>query len=152
MDMNQRGFIITVGVVTAILAITAVTATSWGTSTPLYTYRMEQQSNEMNFLPTEMNGFTYTTENGYSLNYVICEGFCGGATPLGTDLNTCSLTVCATCPYTACHQVSTCGSTCDETCPVTCPITCEPTCENPTCHPDCDTIDYPTCPQTCWFC
>jgi hypothetical protein len=35
----------------------------------LYTYRMEQASSSMNYLPTEMNEILYTAKRGYKLNY-----------------------------------------------------------------------------------
>ena len=51
------------------LAVTCVTASTSLCNTPLYTFRIEQASSKMNFLPTAMNEFTSTTEKGYNLTY-----------------------------------------------------------------------------------
>lgn len=111
------------------LTITAVMASSWTTpNTPLYTYRMEQESSNMHFLPTSMNEFTYAAENGYILNYNV-QGYVGET--LSSTQTTCynTLNCCftkspaITCPGTC---DSTCPHTCDDpTCPDTCPVTCE---------------------------
>jgi hypothetical protein len=66
MDGKQRMTFVVMSVIFAALAVT-VTASALP-STPLYTYRMEQASNKMHFLPTEMNGFTYIAEKGYTLD------------------------------------------------------------------------------------
>ena len=55
------------------LAATAVTARRIP-ETPLYMYRMETQSSEMDFLPTAVNGFTYSTEKGSTLQYGFVDG------------------------------------------------------------------------------
>lgn len=115
-----------------VLLVTAVTASPWASSTPLYTLRMEQASSEMNFLPTTMNSFTYTTEKGYTLNYN--TGYCD-VNPL-SDKPTSAQTPCKwTDPYSTCSGYTcwlSCGGTC-ETCAVTCPNTCNPTCTGSTC-------------------
>ena len=130
--MDRKKVLITVAsIAMASLAITAVTASSLALNTPLYTLRMEQASSKMNFLPTAMNKFAYTTENGYNLDYEALVGYCG-AVPLGS-LYTCEVT----CPYVTC-VVGTCSScsgyTCDATsCQPTCWYTCEWTCNQWTC-------------------
>lgn len=134
MDRNQKMAIAIGSVVLALFAVTAVTAHSL-TSTPLYTFRMEQASNKMNFLPTAVNHFTYTTEKGCSLNYNGLA-FCG-VNPLEEP------TAPATCPYT-CDDL-----TCEQTCPNTCWNTCDgPTCQS-TCPNTCDLSCQATCPWTC---
>ena len=55
------------------LAATAATARRIP-DTPLYMYRMETQSSEMDFLPTAVNGFTYSTEKGSTLQYGFVDG------------------------------------------------------------------------------
>ncbi|MBU7028262.1 MAG: hypothetical protein HXS48_15120 [Theionarchaea archaeon] len=126
-----------ISVAVAFLALTAVTASSWTLNTPLYIFRMQQQSSRMNFLPYEKNGFTYTAEKGYNLS---CDAVgCCGAEPLEppTNWETCS----------SCE--STCWSTCPATCPATCPNTCVDTCPD-TCEPTCwSTCEEPTCWNTC---
>ncbi len=133
------------GFVAVLFAAVFTAASSWTTNTPLYTMRMEQQSSKMSFLPTEVNGFTYTTGNGYTLN-TCAAGYCG-VVPLGTDATchpTCMGNTCETCTPTC---PWTCWNTCDDpTCPSTCPVTCE-TCE--TCTGE--TCNEPTCPTTCWW-
>ncbi len=142
--MNRRNTILAVITLVGIsLVIAGVTASS-SFNTPLYTYRMEQQSSSMNFLPREVNGFIYTAENGYTVNYGI-HGCCS-IIPLEEP------TVPATCPYTCQETCSTCyytceGTTCEGTCYSTCPntcCTCEPTCEEPSC--------WNTCAPTCSTC
>jgi len=138
--MNRKWMSIAViSAVVTLLAVTCVTATSWS-RTPLYTLRMEQQSSQMNFLPTEMNTFTYVTEKGCNLNCSIVGGCCG-VIPLSTS------------PASTCNP--SCFETCDQTCPWTCFDTCESTCDGFTCdetscQPTCSTCDQPTCPDTCW--
>jgi len=139
-DRKEMSIIVVI-VVVVFLAVTAVTARSSLSSTPLYTVRMEQRSSKMNFLPTPVNEFTYTTEKGYVLNYEVCVGHYCSAAPLGkctqystTCINTCPNTCVNTCPDT-CD-----GYTCDDTsCQNTCEgPTCEWTCGNPTCDPTCE--------------
>jgi hypothetical protein len=60
-SMNKKLLIAAAGAAIALLAVT-VTASPWSSNTPLYTYRMEQVSSKMNFLPTEQSIFAYTTE------------------------------------------------------------------------------------------
>lgn len=121
---RKKMFIAVVSVAVAFCAVACVAAASWTSSTPLYTFRMEQASSEMNFLPTEINNFTYTTEAGSTLNYEITR-YCY-VNPLEEP------TVPVTCP-----------ETCEETCS-TCYSTCEPTCEEPSC--------WNTCSSTCSTC
>lgn len=96
--------------------------------TPLYSFRMEQQSSELHFLPTSMNTFTYTTEKGDEVCFGQCctMGSTGGIQGLKTIEITCS----------------TCASTCESTCPATCPLTCD------TCYGGCP-VTLDTCLQTC---
>ena len=121
MNRKQKMSIAVVGMVSVSLAVTVAAANPLLVGTPLYTVRMEQASSNMNFLPTEVNSFTYITENGYTLTHDVV-GSCGGI-PLWTS------------PYTEC----TCVVSCWDTCPC-----------NPTCLPTCpETCDSPTCPYTC---
>lgn len=144
MNRRQKTFF----VVSAVIAFFAafVTANSPTAYTPLYMVRMEKISSEMNFSPIGMNGFTYNTEKGYNLNYMV-GGHCG-AVPLITGsaytCETCDET-CSTC-YGTCEG-TTCEGTCYSTCPVTC-ATCEPTCEQNTCWNTCGK----TCPTSYLIC
>ena len=51
-----------------VCALTAVTAYP-PSHTPLFTVRMEQVSSEMKFLPTAVEEFVYTAEQGYELDF-----------------------------------------------------------------------------------
>jgi hypothetical protein len=125
--------------------------------TPLYTFRMEQASSEMHFLPTEVNGFSYAAEKGYTVNYDgagVCCDF-DSSTPNTTvpnQINTMWIT-CTTCGPTCETCILTCDTcycTCWETCKCTCQgITCDfVTCDY-TCEDTCDTC-FVTCFVTCW--
>lgn len=115
------------------LAVTTATASPLTVKTPLYTVRMEQASNKMNFLPTEMNGFTYTAEKGYTMNYDILECYC--AEPLiVTWQPTCEF-------YPTCDTCETCV-TCGTCYPDTCPWTKWINCRNTQVYPTCD---WPGC-------
>lgn len=117
-----------------LFAVACVAASSSVAHTPLYNLRMEQVSSEMNFLPTAVSGFFYTTEKGFTVGSTI-TGACCGAVPMGTD---------ATC-FQSCSTCDTCG-----TCYSTCPPTCSYTCDDPTCAYTCwSTCDDPTCAETC---
>jgi len=120
MDRKQMSVVV-VSVTLVLLAVTTVTASSWTSHTPLYTFRMEQASNKMNFLYTEVNDFTYTADNEYKLSYDALE--CCDVKPLGT----CPNTQCAyTCPVTMC-ETTYCEATCEESCRFTsCPTECIP--------------------------
>lgn len=120
------------------LAVAYVAASSQILNTPLYTFRMEQQSSEMNFLPTEMNTFTYTAERGCNLTYGVV-GWCG-VNPLSTS------------PASTCNPscFDTCEDTCEWTCFDTCGRTCPSTCDDPTCVLfTCGITHWETCPSTC---
>lgn len=133
MDSKKRWTLIAVlSVAVALCAVTFVTATPHTSTTPLYTYRMEQVSSKMHFLPTPTNNFTYSAEQGCTLNTVIYRGHYYSGEPGETETPTCPET-CDTCDQ------PTCPVTC-ETCPLTCPETCRETCK---------TCDQPTCPLTC---
>ncbi|KYK34771.1 MAG: hypothetical protein AYK19_02540 [Theionarchaea archaeon DG-70-1] len=141
--MDRKVPLAVISVALALLAVTAATAHPSVTRTPLYIFRMEQQSSEMNFLPTERNTFIYTTAQGHTVLYEITG--CGYAAPLatggGNTCNSCSRTCSNTCPVTC---MSTCPETCVYTCH-TCVSTCPYTCVN-TCSFTCGS----TCPNTCW--
>ena len=122
-------------------AVTAVTASMPTCKTPLFAYRMEQQSSKMCFLPTAVNGFTYTTEDGYTLDIDSTGAVC--VRPEGTLWDSCDGTCDDTCWETCWYSCE--GSTCAQTCPYTCWSTCPNTCQN-TCPSTCQN----TCPYTCW--
>lgn len=137
---KKKMLVAVMGVVFVFITITS--ASSLMGSTPLYMVRMEQVSSKMNFLPTAVNGFTYTTESGCTVNYnATTNNF--GAVPLMTTPGD---TYCETC-----DPEQTCLGTCQEpTCPITCEgLTCEGTCYRHECpftewiFPA--TCDYPTC-------
>ena len=139
-------------VVSAAIAFCAVTAVAASpkreVNAPLYTFRMEQASSNMNFLPTAMNGFEYITEKGYVLD---CAGkeYCNNVKPLASENPD---TVC-TCIIITCEETCYTCSTCDSTCPATCPYTCDDaTCNaGQTCPYTCsETCPVITCSSTCW--
>lgn len=146
--------------VIALLAITAVTTGSQvSLNTPLYVFRMEQASSEMNFLSTERNNIAYTIENGSTLNYSISEEYCSAKSSpaicltdqhiCSVDVGTCAMVTCAsTCPNTC---WSTCSDTCENTCGNTCWSTCSDTCGN-TCGNTCPSTCWLTCGETCLTC
>ena len=151
--------------VSAIVFFAIATATANALpNTPLYTYRMEQVSSEMGFLPTEKNDFCYTAENGYTVTYlwewyaavshITTSQPCELCRKLKTDwIRTCPKT-CETCPGDIrCKKTS--WDTCAATCPITCVATClgKPTCFYYTCEktcPDNRTCQH-TCPETCIY-
>lgn len=120
--------VVSVVVVSCVVPFAA--ANSLLTNTPLYTYRMEQASSRMNFLPIEKNSFTYAADGGYILNHEVLR-CCGGVSPLMTEGSTCN----PTCDEKTCITCLTCASCflCEtsETCD-TC-STCNPTCSSATC-------------------
>jgi len=98
-------------VISAVLLSLVVTfaATTSLSDTPLYTYRMEQASSEMGFLPAKMNEFTYNTEKGFELVFIVA-GCC--------DVEPCGDTWYWTCSTSTCYR-STCGGvTCWNSCRV----------------------------------
>jgi hypothetical protein len=132
--MNKKLLIAAAGAAIALLAVT-VTASPWSSNTPLYTYRMEQVSSKMNFLPTEQSIFAYTTEKGCTLDYtVLGSGHIQPAEKLTT--RTCE------------------GETCSSTCPNTCVDTCPNTCSGATCPNTCDQYTCEVCVtiSTCVTC
>ncbi len=145
MKKTQKLLIVTTSIIAVILATTFVTATPRILSTPLFVLRMEHASSTLDFLPTNVNGFTYTTEKGHTLtcNVEAYEENSSGATAAITYGDTCPA---ATCPNTCQH---TCVSTC-ETCVSTCQSTCVSTCH--TCASTCPQTCIDTCPATCWTC
>jgi hypothetical protein len=166
--MDRKNMILIAGsAALAVCAVVFVTAASQASATPLFTVRMEQVSSKMNFLPTEINGFTYDTEKGYTVTFGINK-YCS-SDPSETILDDTCMTMCGTCPFScleSCFETcdtwpscpvtcDTCTSNCNPTCyGPTCPQTCEPTCETPTCphtcYETCETCDDPTCPYTCY--
>lgn len=122
--MNRKMLAFIAGIALVSFAIAGVCASSWAYKTPLYTMRMEQVSNDMHFLPPEMNDFTYTAENGYNLNY---------------DVSAFSATTTSSVNFQTFDGSNTCNgsSTCaySYTCPFTCNITCSRTCEPTACAP-----------------
>jgi hypothetical protein len=151
MDGKKKMLIAVISIAIVSLAITTVTASLSTSNTPLYTFRMEQSSSKMNFLPTEMNTFTYTTENGYGLNYDIL-GCCGAEPLIMTYQYTCEFyPTCETCnTCSTCSTCSTCGGwTCDPTgCQITCGSSCGGTCS--TCEETCErTCGETSCPINC---
>ena len=164
MDKTQKILLASLSVALAFLAASAVAARPQTSSTPLYTFRMEQMSHGMNFLPSERNTFTYTAAKGHTVAYdAVQEMYCGGFD--GIDyIDTSPISTCHTC-YKTCK---TCGETCNtcdppacETSHYTCGHTCGYTCEKHTCWwtcngftttPTCDTCFQTcayTCPRTC---
>lgn len=126
--MNRNFLGAAAGITFAVLMVAA--AGSLQTlNTPLYTYRMEQMSSEMNFLITAVNDFSYTTEKGFTL--------IGECSPCGSEALFNPLTIGSTCV--------TCSDPTCFTCPVTCFPTCEPTCEQSTCIPTCG-VSVCVCP------
>jgi hypothetical protein len=67
---------------TALIIATTVSASSFAGS-PLFSLRMEQQSSKMNFLPTEIKGFTYAAESKSCLT--LDMSLCCNAVPLGPE-------------------------------------------------------------------
>lgn len=131
--MDKKMLLTVISTIVALLAVTFVTASPWTANTPLYAVRMEQASSKMNFLPTEMNGFTYTSEKGYeiSCDVTICPNVEPSSDKPTSAQNPCKWTD----PYSTCSGYTcwlSCGGTC-ETCAVTCPNTCNPTCTGSTC-------------------
>ena len=134
------------------VSITVTSASSLMGSTPLYTVRMEQVSHKMGFLPTEMNGFTYTTERGCTVDYnatkytVVVPLM---TTPYDTYCDTCEP---ETCEVETCEE-PTCPWTCWETCANTCPVTCITCATCPytvcTCEVSCGGSCEITCKNTC---
>jgi hypothetical protein len=144
MDKTKKMSVAVIGIAIVLFAAACVTASSQISSTPLYTLRMEQASGEMNFLPTETNGFYYTAENGYTLNYD-ASGRGYNVERLDTYQYTCEFY--PTCNYTC---PVTCGKTCPYTCDGhTCPYTCVYTCEGPTCWGSCSRGPGETCGPEC---
>lgn len=128
--MDKR--VVSLAVIGVLVAGYAAITANTGTSTPLYTVRMEQISSEMHFLPTAVTQFSYVTEKGYTLT----GNLTNGVIPLEEP----------TVPYT-------CPETCDDlTCESTCPNTCWNTCDDPTCLDTCPNTCELTCPNTCYTC
>ncbi len=159
MNKKQMMYIAVVSMTALSLAVVAVTARSEPLNTPLYTFRMEQASSEMNFLPTDKNTFTYMSEKGYTLEYNAANSCCEAI--LGTS----SYETCYS--YYTCVGYYTCSQTCDGfthggyTCLPTCYnwwtcnlYTCSLSCNDFTCVGvfTCMGTCVQTCPETCDTC
>ncbi len=146
-NMDKKQIIVIVASVAFALFVLTATALSSTPVTPLYTFRMEQQSNDMHFLPTAVKEIVYTTEKGYTIGYDAAG--CSGVHLFDTGVLTCYYSTCGgdTC-YLTCPE--SCHGTCnDPTCPDTCPVTCNPTCDDPTCANTCGDTHWNTCEETC---
>ena len=135
--MNKKMLIAAICVGGIFSVLLFVTASSLTAHTPLFTVRMEQASSDMHFLPTSVESFSYSVENGYSLDYAVESGVCaipleytGWATCAGQH-NTCSSTCVSTCSSTCVNTCCTCVSTCSSTCVNTCSNTCWESCSAP---------------------
>lgn len=139
-DKLNRTKVYAVIIVAVSLAVTWVAADFETSQTPLYTFRMEQQSSKMGFLPTKITEFTYTTYgqqncnilgNDGEISYSTTEVTC---TPVTCEI-TCPITCFGTCEHTCPDTCEyTCWETCGQTCPDTCEHTCRYTCDKP-CQP-----------------
>jgi hypothetical protein len=157
MNRKQKMLLLATSMAIAFFAMTVVTASPRIADTPLYIFRMERASDEMNFSPTGANTFTYIAENGHDVAYVP-EHIDGESSPEACTYGgrTCDETCAYTCSYTCVDTCSTCVSTCantcantcdDPTCGSTCKDTCSNTCVN-TCHTCVSTCGF-TCMYTC---
>jgi hypothetical protein len=153
---RTKNMSVVVGIAIMLFAAVCVTANPQIFGTPLYALRMEQASSKMSFLPTEMNGFMYTAENGYTLNFDASGRCCNGELRdtyqftcdfYPTCYNTCPVTCGRTCPDTC--EGPTCSETCPNTCEETCPYTCDDTCDGPTCQSSCALGPGLTCGPEC---
>jgi hypothetical protein len=106
-------------VVAFVFFAAVVTASFYAASnTPLYNYRMEQASNKMHFLPTDMNTFAYNTEKGYNVDFEVTGNPDDGImytwqSPWTCVFSTCNYT-CQTCDGPTCVTCGySCGGTCD---------------------------------------
>ncbi len=135
MKRTHTPLVVAMSIVLVLLAVTAVIATPIIVSTPLFTYRMEKESGSLNFLPTKINGFTYSAEKGCTVSSTV-SGFYGVKGPGTYGSITCK----------------TAGQTCGETCVESC-NTCETctTCSSPCTVSTCRTCVF-TCPLTCTTC
>ena len=73
MNRKQKMYSTVISIAAVFLAVAFVTADSSFLNTPLYTFRMEKVSSEMNFLPTEVHTFVYTAEKGSTLEYSVAN-------------------------------------------------------------------------------
>lgn len=114
--MNRKVSILAVGIAILSIAVTAVTASSFSSYTPLYTARMEQENSGMSFLLTEINDLTYAAESGFEIN---CRATAvnGENSTLASGHSSCIWT----CIWSICN---TCSSTCYDSCEVICNMFC----------------------------
>lgn len=148
--MERNLQLLAIGIVVILAATTFVTASSSTFNAPLYTYRMEQASNRMSFLCTEMNGFTFEAREGFMLDYNVKGVF--PAKPLGT-LDTCFETCPQSCLFTSCPETHV-QLTCLVSCMLTCIGTEEITCYGYSCDYTCNgyTCIATSCQETCSIC
>jgi hypothetical protein len=145
MNRNQKIPMAVIGVVVTTFAISAVTASPGTLNTPLYTFRMEEASSEMNFLPKEQSPLVYTTGEGYHLN-TSAPKYCDNMEALPMTYYQCWHTFGNECWYTfddGCWEtfrgwrVYTLGDECmDKFCAITIGNTCD---------------FFKTERHTCWF-
>jgi hypothetical protein len=139
-DQTNKKILMATGVIIALVVVTYAAAAP-SINTPLYRYRMEQSSSKMKFLPTSVNEFVYTAEEGWELNQCFSENCT--ASGYGTDTHNilCPCTTTPTCsPQTNCY---TCPITCLDSCPDTCRETCNGAATCDTC------VTCSTCSVTC---
>lgn len=80
MDKTEKvmSFVLISATVMSFTLIHTTAASMVTSNTPLYTYRMEQVSSEMNFLPTEKSILTYTSESQCWIVYNVEAVYVGG--------------------------------------------------------------------------
>lgn len=120
--MKRKQKLSIAAVIVLVSVITAVTAASSILNTPLFMYRMEQASSEMNFLPTAMNTFIYTTEKGCTLQYNDFGEYCGDITPEAFTWLTCTKTCYGSTQGCGCEPTITCNHTFCTCMPPPCPL------------------------------
>jgi len=116
--MDRNRVVVAATAITIFFAIACTTASNWTSHSPLYTFRMEQASNRMNFFPAERNDFVYTTGEGYELNCDVT--LISGESPQIESVVICTFncpTEAATCADPTECFINTCKETqCDRTC------------------------------------
>jgi hypothetical protein len=144
MKTQKWALMVVVSVAAVSLVMSTVAASPRESDTPLYTVRMEQVSSAMNFLPTEKNSFTYTTESGYTLEYNSAQDVYGMQYLYYQVTNHMYYTCLGLTCILSCYQEQTCFVY--ETCLYTCNYTCV-TCWYYSCGGTCL-----TCSDTCFKC
>ena len=101
MNRNLKISIAVIGVAFSALLVSVVSASPRTSNTPFYTFRIEQASCKMSFLPTSMNTFTYSTRNGCTLNpKFVTDNSVVRVFDVDTYISTCQCTCYVTCEYT----------------------------------------------------